>query len=400
MAISSWASALSRRLSRETSSGRFLPEIDGLRFVAIATVMAYHLVGYIQLRHGEQYGGEPPRISVMDHVVYEIAEVGDIGVQLFFGISGFILCLPFAEAHLFGQPRPTMRRYLARRVTRLEPPYLINLLVWYVALIVVKGGSATGLIPHLLASACYLHNWLYAAPSRINGVAWTLEIEVQFYLLAPLLARVFMIRSSTLRRGLLLTAMIIVPVIKLALITGDCPAIRLSLLGQLQFFLVGFLLVDFYLVSWNKQPSADWHWDGIGLAAWIALLSALLIGHSLLRESTSVLILIAYMAAFRGRIWQRVFRCTPLVIIGGMCYTIYLYQWIGFYTFGFATMRLYNVSRPYWMNYLTQFVLLVPLTIAFCAVMFVLFEKPFMRRDWVKRTLHWLDRTEPTEPRK
>lgn len=36
-----------RALSRETSSGRFIPVIDGLRFIAISAVVLYHLLNYV-----------------------------------------------------------------------------------------------------------------------------------------------------------------------------------------------------------------------------------------------------------------------------------------------------------------------------------------------------------------
>ncbi|HWL87236.1 MAG TPA: hypothetical protein VNO21_15630, partial [Polyangiaceae bacterium] len=39
-----------RKFSRRTNGGRFIPEIDGLRFIAIALVVAYHADGYVQVK--------------------------------------------------------------------------------------------------------------------------------------------------------------------------------------------------------------------------------------------------------------------------------------------------------------------------------------------------------------
>ena len=59
------------------------------------------------------------------------------GVELFFAISGFILGIPFASHYLRGVPRVNLRRYFIRRLTRLEPPYIINLMVLAGILVIV-----------------------------------------------------------------------------------------------------------------------------------------------------------------------------------------------------------------------------------------------------------------------
>jgi len=56
--------------------------------------------------------------------------------------------------------------------------------------------------PHLLASFFYLHNMIFGAfPGAVNGVAWSLEIEIQFYVLVPMLALLFAISDPRLRRA-------------------------------------------------------------------------------------------------------------------------------------------------------------------------------------------------------
>jgi peptidoglycan/LPS O-acetylase OafA/YrhL len=132
-----------------------------------------------------------------------IAEHGYRGVNLFYVISGFILGVPFAEHRLLGQPPVSLPRYFLRRLTRLEPPYVLNLLIC-AALLLATGSSIAGLLPHFAASAFYVHNLWYGEQSLINPVAWSLEIEVQFYCLAPLLAVLFSIRSRFWRMAVLL----------------------------------------------------------------------------------------------------------------------------------------------------------------------------------------------------
>jgi peptidoglycan/LPS O-acetylase OafA/YrhL len=386
-----WVAALIQALSRETSSGRFIPEIDGLRFMAIGSVLLFHLVGYIGLRVEERTGSQPELSEFADRAIYAVASVGNVGVLLFFGISGFILALPFAMADLNGQPRPPLRRYFLRRLTRLEPPYIINLLVWYAAQIFVKGGSALILFPHLIASIFYVHNIVYGEPSLINQVAWTLEIEVQFYILAPFLTMVFRVRSAGLRRGIIAAIMLLTPALQFGVFLQNSELVLRSILGQLQYFLVGFLLADIYLISWNQKPTLAAKWDVVSVAAWTGLWTILLTTSPALQNLLNPpLICLAYVAAFRGP-WSRAFFCwRPIVLIGGMCYTIYLFHWMTYYTLGKATMRLYQPNLHYWQNYIIQLLTLVPLAIGACAILFVLFEKPFMRRHWVDDVMRWL----------
>jgi peptidoglycan/LPS O-acetylase OafA/YrhL len=102
-----------------------------------------------------------------------------------------------------------------------------------------------------------------------------------------------------------------------------------------------------------------------------------------------LLIFVAYVAAFRGSWSRAIFRWRPIVIVGGMCYTIYLFHWMAYYALGKFTMRLYDTGAPFWWNFLVQTVTLVPLAIAACAVLFLLFEKPFMKPHWVDDVIRW-----------
>jgi peptidoglycan/LPS O-acetylase OafA/YrhL len=112
------------QLSRVTTPGRaFIPQIDGLRFIAIMAVLAYH-VRYISSYHLHV---SPQGWPVEGDWVNDIFSTGNLGVQLFFALSGFILSLPFARWRLAGEKPVRLSDYYLRRVTRIEPPYLIHL---------------------------------------------------------------------------------------------------------------------------------------------------------------------------------------------------------------------------------------------------------------------------------
>jgi peptidoglycan/LPS O-acetylase OafA/YrhL len=187
--------------SRVTSRGRtYIPQLDGLRFVAIVWVVAFHLGGFLLCKTGHErlwWHSWNPLIFW--------AYSGNIGVNLFFGISGFILAMPFAKYYVAGGKPVSLKAYFTRRLTRLEPPYLVHLTVLFLTGGVLGQYLVTSAMPagynflaeatrHLLTSLVYC-NWLIYPNTHpyLNGVLWSLEVEVQFYILVPLLTTVFAI---------------------------------------------------------------------------------------------------------------------------------------------------------------------------------------------------------------
>src|SRR5258707_7767528 len=82
------------KLRRITTHGNWIPEIDGLRFVAIAATLLTHIFGQTYLR------SEPSFASQSHYNFFNLVDRGGRGVLLFFAISGFILAQPFLRQHL------------------------------------------------------------------------------------------------------------------------------------------------------------------------------------------------------------------------------------------------------------------------------------------------------------
>jgi peptidoglycan/LPS O-acetylase OafA/YrhL len=377
---------LSIRLSRETTSGRFIPEMDGLRFAAIAMVILFHLNGYLLAKSSLHHLGSSSDASWLA----KIAGVGFHGVELFFVISGFILGLPFAACHLKSAAPVDLRKYYLRRVTRLEPPYFVAALLLFVLALWVQGKSGQALYPHLAASLFYLHNLIYGSPSPAIGVAWSLEIEVQFYVLVPLLALLFTIKGRWLRR-LCLVALTLGILCAQSLFLPQSGRLSLSILAFLQFFLIGFLLADVFLADWKETPQTSVYWDVVAIVGW-PLLFVVLRREALTHWLFPFLVFLIYCAAFRGSLSRRVFSNPFLTVIGGMCYSIYLIHYevisgVGRLTKGIAE------SWPYWAYFLVQLGLIGMAIVLVCGLYFVLLEKPCMRHNWPQRVWNcWLGR--------
>ena len=177
---------------RITTQKRFIPQIDGLRFVAIASVVFFHI--YAALENG----AVPPPIPLD-------TDMPKHGVELFFAISGFILGVPFASRYLMQAPKVNLKSYFLRRLTRLEPPYFLALLAWAAMQRLVAHRPLSDMAPHLLAHSLYVQNLTFGAfVGAVNTVAWSLEIEIQFYILVPLLSIMFAIGDAWLRRTVIL----------------------------------------------------------------------------------------------------------------------------------------------------------------------------------------------------
>jgi peptidoglycan/LPS O-acetylase OafA/YrhL len=105
------------KLRRITTHGNWIPEIDGLRFAAIAATLLTHIFGETYLR------SNPPFASDAQHNLFGLVERGGRGVPLFFAISCFILAQPFLRQHLRHGKAVSIGAFFQRRLIRLEPPY-------------------------------------------------------------------------------------------------------------------------------------------------------------------------------------------------------------------------------------------------------------------------------------
>ena len=377
-------------LQRITSGSSWIPEIDGLRFVAILSVVLFHLAAQVVAKSSVHLTAQ-----AWYQPLFNVLSRGHIGVPLFFVISGFILGRPFARQYLLRQRRVRLRSYYLRRVTRLEPPYVLNLIISTVAIYLYFGGPIHTLLLHLAVSAVYMHGWIFRQVSPINGVAWTLEVEVQFYILVPLLTLIFRLKNVLLRRGILLASIVILPVIQTRYLFGHLAGdswLWSSILFYLQYFLAGLLLSDLYVTAMPRWRTSLL-WDAASVAAWLLLFQYV---YGWIYYVEPLAILIAYMGAFRGKLFPRIFRVRRIALIGGMCYSMYLWHFF-IIALVFKVTRHLVLTRDLFVNFLLQAALILPCILAGTLVYFILIERPCMDPAWPRKLKAALSR-EPGRP--
>jgi peptidoglycan/LPS O-acetylase OafA/YrhL len=372
---------LAGRLSRVTSSGELIPEIDGLRFIAISTVIFHHLLAMFLSNSGRspevRTTAEWFTAAEQSWLVIP-AYCGHFGVHLFFVISGFILALPFAKRAFNQLPAPGLKSYYLRRLTRIEPPYVLCLIVVFL-IHWEQTGEGLQLVPNLIASLFYSHGLVYGRESLINGVTWSLEIEIQFYLLTPLLVYVFRLRNAVARRALIVALIVGFSLLSQWVIYPSGSArLDLTLLNFAHYFLTGYLLADLYLTGRFRNSKKHYLWDAVTLVAAAAIFAVLSrFGH--LYFLLPLLIGLLYAGFFLGRLSNAFVRMRWIVIIGGMCYTIYLYHILIISNVMTKTIPLASITRPFNLDFAIQCLMILPVVFVICGGLFVYTEKPFMR---------------------
>jgi peptidoglycan/LPS O-acetylase OafA/YrhL len=374
------------RLQRITTTGMYFPEIDGLRFIAIAWVVLLHL----QFRFVPDLADAQ---MAYGHPLGMMINWGNMGVELFFAVSGFILGLPFAKQHLAGGKAVTLKAYYTRRITRLEPPYVIVVLLC-AALYWLRSRPPTGeWLGHLGASLFYVHNFIYNGGSLFNSVLWSLEIEAQFYLIAPLLALLFAVRPAWLRQGLMLTGILLFPLAGRALSRHFSFDVQGILFTHLPFFLVGFWLADLKCRAPLLRPRIA---DAAGLLALLALPLTYTSTAQWLAFPATVFAF--YYCVLHGDWLRRVMGWRPVALIGGMCYTIYLLH-LPVMSGAYTLTRRWVTPDSYLQTLCVQAALVLPLLLAVSVVFYVLVERPCMDREWPSRLRGWLrGQTPPVTP--
>jgi peptidoglycan/LPS O-acetylase OafA/YrhL len=161
---------------------KHIDKMDFARGIAVLMVVLFHtLIVVFPNFPGERYSGDGLlKIKSLKEFLLKFNPAGQgwMGVELFLVISGFLIHL------IYIQNRDTFKwkYFFSKRFWRIYPPYLLALLIFFLAL----GGSSTFTNLSLLMHVLMVHNLDSSEIFKINGSFWSLALEVQLYLLYPM----------------------------------------------------------------------------------------------------------------------------------------------------------------------------------------------------------------------
>jgi peptidoglycan/LPS O-acetylase OafA/YrhL len=338
-------------ISRPIGDVRRFPAFDGLRAIAAVSVVALHAAFYSGFAKRSGYAIYTARLEV--------------GVSVFFVISGFLLYRPFVVSHLHGQVAPKAFRFWIRRLFRIVPAYWLALtvIVYVLHQAVIPGGWSGALIQYSFLQ-------IYVPTSIFFGItqAWSLCTEMSFYLFLPLYAAAIAYRRGSASRQIKrelwgLLALVATSVLfrtwvltHQTLCTHQCftdPPVTSLMTSWLPAYLDLFAIGMFLAVisawfgardsesSWLRHRAMPWVSWGLAIAAFWAVshlgispLNTLYIvtpGTNILKQTLYGLFALFLVAPAvfgpqeKGAI-RRLLRLAPMAWLGVVSYGIYLWH--------------------------------------------------------------------------
>lgn len=369
---------------RSTNSSTFIPEIDGLRFYAIITVVIYHLntafanqLGLSDLGYS-LLGGHS---SIFGPGWWLVRF--DLGVKVFFTISGFVLALPFLKNQLFNGSKVLMQEYFYRRLLRLEPPFVLSLFFFFMVHLFILDGVFLDLVDDFFVGLGYSHMLVYGVPNPINPVTWSLETEAHFYALVPILFTLLFHKRSKLWFFCIFSLLFFISIIlRKYFIQNQISHLSTSIVAFLSNFMIGILLAYIYLSKKEFFLYKNSIWDLVGF---IALFSQFYyykpqhhyINNIIFNISTFLFVL----AVFKGILFNWLFTRQLIYLIGGMCYSIYLLHFAFFHLIIKYTSSL-SLGSGYFVDLILQTFICIPAILFISAIFYLLVEKPSMDKSW------------------
>ena len=338
------------------------PELDGVRALAALAVLAFHAVGY----WGRAAGGEAAAQPWVGRL--------DVGVTIFFLLSGYLLYRPFLRGGV------RLGEYAWRRFFRIVPAYWVALTV--AALVLPLREVWDGVITFY----GFLQTYRAESAGQGLGQAWTLCVEVAFYVFLPAWAWLT-VRTRSIWP--LVTLFAVSFAYKLVILASASELVRpldpalIALPAFLDHFALGMGLA--LLESHGAKPRGSWWW-WIGAAA-VFLLGSWGLGGARLDVYTHgewfarhylygavALCVLAPAVAGRGGP-ARVLGSWPLAKLGEISYGLYLYHLL-------VLMLLARWGFGAWESWLHPYVLWFVGAFAGSVVLatlsWVLVERPLM----------------------
>jgi peptidoglycan/LPS O-acetylase OafA/YrhL len=376
---------------------------DPLRAVAALSVVIFHLgaLAVVAVRAPAAASFEH---SWLGHFWLSL----DFGVAIFFVLSGYLIGRPFLRWLLADGDRPSPLPYLRNRVLRIVPAFWVAAALT-ICLLGRSGASST----QLLAIFGFAQTYHYSPAADHIVQAWSLSVEMGFYVLLPIaaLAGALLLRraSRRLRTTVVVATVTVVAGASIAArLAGSHTALHETSLPTVLFaFAPGLLLATFEVVaafrlaSWRRARTFSLSLVTLGLvtfAAACALQDFSRAWQYLLYDAAAGLILAAALTLqwAHGDAW-RALDNRVLHWLGERSYSIFLLHVLVIVEVG----RLVGTAPTVGANLLRWGLIATPATVALAALSFALVERPFLRLrgpwrsgaatraggyDWAQRT--------------
>lgn len=196
---------------------RDIKALTGVRIVAAVWVVFFHLRGNL----ASEFPGIYPAIG-------PLLEHGEMGVDLFFALSGFVLCLNYADRMGRSFNRSTAATFWWARLARVWPVFFVTLLaagLWHGILLATEIGDPVPprdfSVPSFFRQALLIELWFQPDTDRLmwNGPAWSVSAEAFAYALFPVLVLLLFRMGRTLRAPSL-AVLAVVAVLPVSLFVG------------------------------------------------------------------------------------------------------------------------------------------------------------------------------------
>lgn len=364
------------RFRRITTNGAYYPEVDGIRFLCIVMVMLCHVTMYVQTYVA------PGDVLLLSPPLYILVNGGQ-GVYPFFALSGYILSLPFLKAKFNSQEPPSLKKYFLRRLTRLEPPYFVSLLLSFAVLVwVLHKFTFAELLPHLTASIFYVHHIFYPYTNPlVLPVAWTLEIEMMFYILLPFLLYLLYKLPRLPRRLIMFAIIAIVPFFNSGILSN-----HRFLPLNIPYFMAGIMVAEHVVLKENPLVHIPRQIKSLLLVLLLVLF--FFTGYPRLGFNIApfnpISLYVIFVLIIIGKTGFSFFANKYISTIGGMCYSLYLTHYA---VISFVGRFIHHpfFGGIFLLNLLVYtFIFLVPALIT-GALFYLLIEQPTMKKRWWKK---------------
>ncbi len=335
---------------------------DPLRGLACAAIFAFHIAAAVIVRGGDPLG------TAMTSVVKALS----LSIYVFFALSGYLLARPFIAALHRDGSLPDVGRYAVNRVLRIVPTF------WVAALgVLIVLGAQGASAKQVLAVFAFAQTYDESGFSAVLTQAWTLGVEVLFYVALPLVAAAFLIAGWRVALPALLVGTALIIAWRVA--SGNPIDAGVKPPEMLYAFVPGAALaaLEVFGVGRRLNPAVAYACMAASLAM-ICAHVALGDGHAVAKTLLSTLgcsLLIAGPLVLQwttGRAWP-VFDNRVMHYLGERSYPIYLLHVPVILQFTDA----YDTHRP-WVGMAIVTVTAVPLTLLGGELLHRLVERPCM----------------------